>query len=166
MPPINKTLPEIGVLWALRCLVKLGGHKQFIAEDGFVDEELAKILGLDAYIPKNEVEGLSFDRDKWYGLSLLDTFQILKVKLVSLIRRLSTIVSMPTLWIVKHFDVIKDVSFSFLPVFIAFTSDSFFFKVAKKAFSNRIIPAVTATAHARFYVELFQQPRKAATVVL
>ena len=42
------------------------------------------------------------------------------------------IVSMPTFWIIKHFDVIKDVSFRFIPVFIAFTSNFSFLRLLKK----------------------------------
>lgn len=100
--------------------------------------------------------GLRVLDTNWYGLSFLNTFQILKVKFVSFIRRLSAIVSMPTFRIVKHLDIIKDICSGFLPVFVVSTSDFFFFKIAKKAFSDRIIPAVTTTTHAGFYVELFQ----------
>ncbi len=78
------------------------------------------------------------ESEEWYGLSFLNTFQTLKVKFVSFIRRLSAIVSMPTFRIVKHLNVIKDICSGFIPVFIASTSDFFFFQVAKKSFSNRI----------------------------
>jgi len=57
-----KNLPEIGILWALRSLVRLNGQKQFLAEDGFMDDELARTLGMEAYIPKDELESATFDR--------------------------------------------------------------------------------------------------------
>ena len=59
-----KNLPEIGILWALRCLVRLDGYKQFLAEDGFMDDALARTLGLGQYIPETEVEGDMFNRHK------------------------------------------------------------------------------------------------------
>ena len=59
-----KSLPEVGILWALRCLVRLDGYKQFLAEDGFMDDTLARTLGLGQYIPETEAEGDRFNRHK------------------------------------------------------------------------------------------------------
>lgn len=59
-----KNLPEIGILWALRCLVRLDGYKQFLAEDGFMDDALARTLELGAYIPETEAQGNMFNRHK------------------------------------------------------------------------------------------------------
>lgn len=59
-----KNLPEIGILWTLRCLVRLDGYKQFLAEDGFTDDSLARTLGLGTYIPETEAEGNMFNRHK------------------------------------------------------------------------------------------------------
>ncbi len=64
MDKLAKNLPEIGVLWALRCLVRLDGYKQFLAEDGFMDDALARTLGLGQYIPESEQEGDMFNRHK------------------------------------------------------------------------------------------------------
>lgn len=64
MDKLAKNLPEIGILWALRCLVRLDGYKQFLAEDGFMDDALARTLGLGQFIPESELEGDMFNRHK------------------------------------------------------------------------------------------------------
>jgi hypothetical protein len=51
---------------------------------------------------------------------------------------------MPTLTVIKHFDVIKNIAAGFLDLFLY----PFTFQQLEKAFCNRIIVAVTATAHA------------------
>lgn len=59
-PATEKILPIVR-LWALRMLVQLGGHEDFINHDGFQNESLAKALGLGEYI---EAKSRDFDRKK------------------------------------------------------------------------------------------------------
>jgi transitional endoplasmic reticulum ATPase len=56
MPDHDTLLPSVGVLWALRGLVHLNTQKDFVGEDGFTNEDLAKAIGLGDFIPKKGEE--------------------------------------------------------------------------------------------------------------
>lgn len=56
MRDFDTPLPSVGVLWALRGLVHLNTQKEFVAEDGFTNEDLAKAIGLGDFIPKKGEE--------------------------------------------------------------------------------------------------------------
>ncbi|KGP44817.1 hypothetical protein LR61_07715 [Morganella morganii] len=55
---------------------------------------------------------------------------------------------MPTLTVIKHFDVIKNIAAGFFPRSVDLFLYPFAFQQLEKAFCNRIIVTVTATAHA------------------
>lgn len=55
---------------------------------------------------------------------------------------------MPTLTVIKHFDVIKNITAGFFPRSVDLFLLSVRVSTTGKAFCNRIIMAVTATAHA------------------
>ena len=52
---------------------------------------------------------------------------------------------MPTLTVIKHFDVIKNIAAGFFPRSVDLFLYPFAFQQLEKAFCNRIIMAVTAT---------------------
>ncbi|EJK90230.1 hypothetical protein UUU_33500 [Klebsiella pneumoniae subsp. pneumoniae DSM 30104 = JCM 1662 = NBRC 14940] len=54
---------------------------------------------------------------------------------------------MPTLTVIKHFDVIKNIAAGFFPRSVDLFLYPFAFQQLEKAFCNRIIVTVTATAH-------------------
>src|SRR5690606_23263905 len=56
--------------------------------------------------------------------------------------------TMPTLTVIKHFDVIKNIAAGFFPRSVDLFLYALSFQQLEKAFCNRIIMAVTATAHA------------------
>jgi transitional endoplasmic reticulum ATPase len=56
MRDLDTPLPSVGVLWALRGLVHLNTQKEFVGEDGFTNEDLAKAIGLGDFIPKKGEE--------------------------------------------------------------------------------------------------------------
>ena len=55
---------------------------------------------------------------------------------------------MPTLTVIKHFDVIKNIAAGFFPRSIDLFLYPFTLQQQEKALCNRILVAVTATAHA------------------
>ncbi len=55
---------------------------------------------------------------------------------------------MPTLTVIKHFDVIKNITAGFFPRSVDLFLYPFTFQQLEKTFCNRIIMAVTATANA------------------
>ena len=55
--------------------------------------------------------------------------------------------------IVKYFDVFKYVCLGKIASFVDTFSDSFFFPAIKERFGNRVIPTVSAAAHAGFQIE-------------
>lgn len=50
---------------------------------------------------------------------------------------------MPTLWIVEHFNVVKDISMAFSCV-VGFSADAFAFKQLEEALGDGIVMAVSA----------------------
>lgn len=57
--------------------------------------------------------------------------------------------AMPTNRVVEHFDVAKDILASQVPGAVDFSFDALAFKQLEKAFSNCVVVAVAASAHAR-----------------
>ena len=68
--------------------------------------------------------------------------------------------------IVKHFDVIKDISSGQIACFVDTFSYSFFLQATKKRLGYRIIPTVSTPAHARFELVFATEPQPVATAVL
>ena len=52
---------------------------------------------------------------------------------------------MLSFWIVKHFDVIEEVIMSILAGYVGFAPDALAFQQVKKAFSDRIVMALSVT---------------------
>ena len=65
--------------------------------------------------------------------------------------------------IVKHFDVIKDISSGQIACFVDTFSYSFFLQATKKRLGYRIIPTVSTPAHARFELVFATEPQPVAT---
>jgi hypothetical protein len=51
--------------------------------------------------------------------------------------------------IVERLDVVGDLRESQLPILVDFLLDAFLLKAAEERFRNRVVPAVSTTAHAR-----------------
>lgn len=56
---IDLDIPEVARLWILRILMSLGMSKKFVGKNGFEDDALAYVLGLEEYLEKH---GNDFDR--------------------------------------------------------------------------------------------------------
>ena len=56
--------------------------------------------------------------------------------------------------IIKHFDVIEDISSGNIACFVDTFFDAFFLQATKERFDDGIVPAVTASTHAGFELVL------------
>ena len=66
MRDFDNPLPSVGILWALRGLVHLNAQKDFVTEDGFTNEDLAKAIGLGDFIPQKGKEA-RFNRNQMFS---------------------------------------------------------------------------------------------------
>jgi hypothetical protein len=73
---------------------------------------------------------------------------------------------MSALYVVKHFDVIKNVVPSIIPVWLHSSLNSFSLQKLKEALSHRIVVTIAASAHAAFQVVAFKECAPVVTGVL
>lgn len=55
--------------------------------------------------------------------------------------------------IIKHFDVVEHIRPGKIASFVDTFSNAFFFQATKERFGNRVIPTVSASAHAGYQIE-------------
>lgn len=68
--------------------------------------------------------------------------------------------------ILEHLDGVEDVSSRERACAVDFSSGSLFFKAAEERFSDRIVPTVTAAAHAGIELVLFAEAEPVIASVL
>jgi len=68
--------------------------------------------------------------------------------------------------IVKHLDVIEDISSGKIACFIDAPLDSFFLQTTKERLGHGIIPTVSASTHARFKLMFATEPQPVTTAIL
>lgn len=64
---------------------------------------------------------------------------------------------MPTLWIVEHLDVVKDIATGFFSCVVVFSADAFAFKQLEEALGDGIVMAVSAPTHALLQIVGFEE---------
>jgi len=68
--------------------------------------------------------------------------------------------------VIEHFDVIEDVGFRQIACFVNAFLDSLLFQATKERFGHRVIPTVTASAHARFEMMLATEAHPIVAAIL
>jgi hypothetical protein len=73
---------------------------------------------------------------------------------------------MPADWIVKHFNIVKDIGSCYISGFVNSFFDTLFFQTAKKGFGYSIIPAVAAPTHTRLEIVVATKPSPVVAAIL